>query len=407
MGKIVTKSVQKAEINMKKHIATLLLLLVITTFALAACSNPEKTDTAIRWEDGETLSYKISIADYNKDTTKSGLFGSIVYNNDVYYRDLAISTSMAAETNHSSRDEIVPVAADGVYTIVYNKLADGKWKVTTTQTIDVTYDIATVEESLSDAAKSGWTQLLASAKSTTDTQATFTTTTNTSVVFDAVAQRPDNSSVQTDGFYVGKSNVQKSVSNVSTVYDFDKLQATVTVDGVEQVNKLEGYNAAYKFIDSNQLLSYIRSLEKSTNKFQDSPRVQVYVAAANQIHTANFGFTYSRNIVIGSDDNMTFASINSVNCALGSVAYMQTQNLPDSLGATPQRDQDGKVITDANDNVVTKALNVIDNGYGDKIPCYTISRFRVGSFTYSLNFDTLENGEEILKALASATKDSE
>ena len=65
---------------MKKHIALLLLVMLITAFSLAACGqNAEATDVQLRWnkDKKETLSYKVTLADYTSEGS-SALFNSSV-----------------------------------------------------------------------------------------------------------------------------------------------------------------------------------------------------------------------------------------------------------------------------------------------------------------------------------------
>ena len=364
---------------MKKSIALVLTLLLATALMLTACNQAETTDNAVRWVDGEVLTYNITLADYTaKDS--SALFGNYSFDGKTYYKDMVISTSSANEVSPYSKDEVVPASASGTYTIKYTLDADKlNWTVTTEQQMQVTYNKTDIVEGGKVAELDGWSALANNIVSEDENSVTLKTSTNTSVTFEnGERQRPVNSSTVTDGFYIGKTKVQASKSDVATKYDFDKNTATVTVDGKETTNTLK-INASTRFIDANQLSTYIRSMDKGSTKFQDSPSVQVYVPTANEIYRAAFGFTYRQNCVITNGEDIKYVSLTSVNCSLGAIAFMQTQCLPDSL--------------------TEKGLDRQSDGYGNFISKYTVSRFRVGNFSYALNFGELNQGTDILDAL--------
>ena len=69
---------------MKKSIALVLTLLLATALMLTACNQAETTDNAVRWVDGEVLTYNITLADYTaKDS--SALFGNFAAFHDVAF----------------------------------------------------------------------------------------------------------------------------------------------------------------------------------------------------------------------------------------------------------------------------------------------------------------------------------
>lgn len=373
---------------MKKHIAVLLTLLLATVLVLTACNRAETTDNAIRWTDGETLTYKVSLADYTEKGS-SALFGTYSNDGKTYYQDMVISTSAANEVSPYSKNEIVPSSANGTYTVNFSKNGE-KWTVTTEQNIQVVYNKTDIVEDGKVDQLEGWNTLTDKIVDETEDTVTLSTSTKTSVTFEnSERQRPYESSTETNGFYIGKTKITDSVSKVSTVYDFDKNTATVNVDGKETVNAIK-VNAAARFIDSNQITTYIRSLDKTSNKFQDNPVVQVYVPYANSVYNGAFNFAYRQNCMIKDGDDVHYVSLSSLNFSLGAMAYMQVQCLPDNL---------------ANNN-----LDSISTGYVDKdnkitsISKYTISRFRVGNFSYALDFSSLDKGADILTALDEASK---
>ena len=198
------------------------------------------------------------------------------------------------------------------------------------------------------------------------------------------SQRPVSSSTTVDGFYIGKSKQEVTKSSVSTVYDLANNKVTVTVNGEETTREVK-LNANARFIDANQMLTYIRSLEKGSDKMKDNPSVTVYLPASDRTYTATFGFTYSQNCILTMGGKDNYVKLNSVNCALGSMAFMQTQNLPDTLAE--------------------KGLDRIKTGYADHIGRYTVTRFRVGNLSYALDLDAFDGAADIVTALTA--KESE
>ena len=153
---------------------------------------------------------------------------------------------------------------------------------------------------------------------------------------------------------------------------------TVTVNGEETTREVK-LNANARFIDANQILTYIRSLEKGSDKMKDNPSVTVYLPASDRTYTATFGFTYSQNCILTMGGKDNYVKLNSVNCALGSMAFMQTQNLPDTLAG--------------------KQIDCISDGYGGHISRYTVTRFRVGNLSYTLDLDAFDGAADIVTAL--------
>lgn len=385
---------------MKKYLAILLLTLLCVTGVLTACNNVASTETAIRWGKydaegnavADVYSYKISLADFADRTTSGALFKSYKNQADetdknTYYKDMVISTSGASEVSAYSKDEVVPADAEGIYTITYVKTDKTTWTVTTKQTLNVTYNKEDITESGVLSGLANWEKLKTKVKegSETEDRITFVSTTETTVVFENTeSQRPVSSSTAVDGFYIGKSKQEVTKSNVSTVYDLANNKVTVTVNGEETTREVK-LNANARFIDANQMLTYIRSLEKGSDKMKDNPTVTVYLPASDRTYTATFGFTYSQNCILTMGGKDNYVKLNSVNCALGSMAFMQTQNLPDTLAG--------------------KQLDCISDGYGGHISRYTVTRFRVGNLSYTLDLDAFDGAADIVTALT--TKESE
>lgn len=362
---------------MKKHIALLLLVMLVAAFSLAACGqNAEATDVQLRWnkDKKETLTYKVTLADYTSEGS-SALFNNYQHDGASYYKDMVISTSYASEVSPYKKDEIVPVSADGTYVVSY-EYADSIWTMTAAQTVDVTYNKTDLEVGGDPTKLDCWKEL--NVKSSDDETVTVTTTTETVVKWSGdELQRPVYSSTKTDGFYFGATNKSAYKNEVTADYKLDENKVVVTTNGKEETHEVKAPTS--KFIDANQLLSYIRSFDKGANKFKDGVAVQVYVPSSNTTYTAHFGFTYAQNCILNLNGNANYVKLNSVNCSLGSIAYMQTQNLPDSLAE--------------------KGLDSIGDGYGGHTANYTVTRFRVGNFSYQLDLDALTDAEAIVDAL--------
>ncbi len=362
---------------MKKHIALLLLVMLVTAFSLAACGpNAETTDAQLRWnkDKKETLTYKITLADFTEKGS-STLFNSYTNDGVSYYKDMVISTSYGAEVSPYKKDEIMPVGADGTYTVTY-EYADSVWTMTATQTTNVTYNKTDLEPGGDPTKLECWKDL----KVTSEDDKTFTVLTTTETISKWSGdelQRPVYSSTKVDGFYFGLSKKTAYKNEVIAEYKLDENKVVVTTNGQQQTNEVKAPTS--KFIDANQLLSYIRSLDKGANKFKDNVAVQVYVPSSNTTYTAHFGFTYAQNCILNLNGNANYVKLNSVNCSLGSIAYMQTQNLPDTLAE--------------------KGLDSIGDGYGGHISNYTVTRFRVGNFSYELNLGEVTDAADIVDAL--------
>lgn len=366
---------------MKRFTVLLVATVLALTLVLAACSTTEKTDTMFRWSDSGTTTYvfDIELSDFSGQSTP--LFTSYAQQNGIYYKDIAMS---AAVENPDNKDEIKPVTAKGTYTMTISSEADAgsSCLFETTQVLYAAYNRFDLQ------ALENWSELdkidIAYDSeevpfNANDNQVVLKTETTTSVKFEKkAAQRPIESSTIVKGFYVGKKHQAVSEYSVSTKYDFDKNTATVTMNGGEpQVNTLN-ITSGKNFIDANQLLLYIRTLEKGTTKFQDSPTVVVYTPYTNTAYTASFSFSYTANVALeigeGEDAVWHYVGLNSVSVLLDGTPYLNQLNLPDTLKE--------------------KGLDCV----GDT-PNYTTVSFRSGYFSYRLR----DIPSEVLNAL----KDSE
>lgn len=365
---------------MKKKIVFLLLVLLITTVALAACNQVEPTKVQVRWME-EKHTFHVSLADFYHDANGNPTDGFATYldGDNTYVKDKQLMGE-----NFSTLDEIRPYAVDGTYTMEIAKEGTDSWKVTTEQTLYVQYNeksqsqdkTVTVELNESNGA---WNQLKELAVTSEEIAANAPTlqeesgkvilksTTKTSVIFKDQTQLPTSSYSEVNGFYIGAANQQASKYSVSTVYDFSKENkpvATVKLnDSEETVYNLPTRGATT--IDANQLLLYLRSLEKTGTSFQDTPSVYLFYPLTGKTVRAAFTFNYGEPMrltdISRSTDNEKNVVLNLVGVMINNMAYMLQENIPDIAG--------------------------IDSNYinGDNLHQYTTVRFRVGYLAYELS----------------------
>ena len=346
-------------------------MVMILPLTFTACNQTESTETVVRWEE-TTYNFDITLADFNSDY--SG-YNSYPVGDTTYYKDFAMSTAYEKPSN---KDEVLPSKVKGTYEMKITMPDEGaSTLLVTTQTLFVRYEKSVIESSkIADELKtkmvSGEEDPFADEEDSAD-YITLKSTTDTSVKFvNKAGQRPIESSMVVDGFYIGKSGQQLSKYSVSTKYDFDKNIATVTINDGEPVeNKIKTNNK--NFIDANQVLLYVRGFEKTSGKFNDSPSVLVYSPLENKTYTGSFAFSYQANCILPNGDENAYVKLNCVNVFLDSMPYLQQQNLPSTL--------------------VSSGLDCsMEN------PKYTTTRFRVGYLAYQLN-DTSVISAEVISAL--------
>lgn len=355
---------------MKRKLALLILMILALSAVLVACNQAETTKIEIRWTSDE-YTFNITLADF---VGTGNEFQYYPDGDDTYRKDVA----MLGE-NFSTMDEIRPLDVDGTYTLSIQKAAsDNFWTVTTNQTIYAQYNKSDVENS------ANWTDLQkiqitdADITSLTPFEDTviLKSTTTTEVLFkDTTDQTPISSKTEVDGFYVGKANQQVTQYTVKTTYDTSGKRpiASISVNDADPVEYKFARGA--KFIDSNQMLMYIRSLEKSyTEGFPSSTAVTVFNPYTQQTQTAAFGLTYSANMILtdskraatdGDTQQATevHTSINLVSVTIDNMAFMQQENLSNKLKSVD-------LLPGASQN-------------SDKAK-YTTVRFRVGYLAYEL-----------------------
>lgn len=372
----------------KLALSIVFVLALAMTLTLAACAQTAATKTATRWEK-EEHTFNISMAQSDPDKTYVTPKAKEV-DGKVYYRDFDIQTARAIESFvtalDSSKDEILPKNVKGTYRMQILPYGDNisYCEFITEQTIYAQYDKKIIEES------SNWQDLKqcvaqASENPFSDNSGVVTlkSVTKTYVKFENNSyQQPLESSYEVDGFYIGKVEQTVSKQKISVVYESDKRNAKVSVNGAEAVDRKLNISSAQHFIDSNQILLYLRSLDKSSSAFQDSPSVIVYNPLMDSATVATFAKREANAIInrkaSGSDDDNIYVNLNVVSVSVGSNALMVEEDLP--------------VLKDKIDKTQTS----------DPDALHTTIRFRSGYLVYEIA-DYLS--DDIVAALSDYTKE--
>lgn len=361
---------------MKKKLALILLTLLAAALVLTACSQAEVTGTTIRWESEETHVFDISLADF--DNADNAPYPFKQYGDNTYYRDVQIATSAARET-FDDLDEIRPEAAHGTYTLSIIRSGD-----TSSYCVVEGKQLVYLRYFKSDVDKlDNWSALQSAVVSGEENPfgdsadyVTLKSQTNTYVRFDNnPVQRPQASSTEVDGFYLGKLHQEVSKYKVSSEYDFSESKpiVRVSINGGEPTEHKLSKSVVGRLIDSNQVLMYVRSLNKSSTDFQDSPFVYVFSPIDGTVQTATFGFTYSQNVLLNDESRhveganedayQVLTKVNAVGVSIGSIPFMMQMNLSDQM--------------------FENNLDVLV-GTPQNSPKYTTVRFRVGFLSYEL-----------------------
>ena len=364
---------------MKKNFALLILMILAVSLMLTACGSTASTDIRTRWEkDGEKHVFNITLADFKGTDNTFNVYNSDgepdVYKGN-YYKDIAFSNEFI------NWDEIRPVAVNGTYTFEIKPSTDrtSYCEVITTQEMYVQYNLKSGSVDGVDLEK--YPELKQAEVSSEEAQLEnvestiiLKSTTDTYVKFENDnKQKPLESSTTVNGFYVGKKAQALTNYTVKTEYNYDEKRpvAKITKDKSEPVEYKFGKNSAGTFIDSNQILTYLRSLDKSENSFQDSPSVSVFNPYEQTLKTASFGFSYAYNVILTGETNLA-TNLNVVSIMIGNNAFMMQENLPDTL------------------KLNDKKLDVHE-AVGGTESKFTTVRFRVGYFAYEIAYGNEEN----------------
>ena len=367
---MVTRCVATNGDSMKKRLALLILMILVLSIALVACNKTEATDIAPRWQRNEEFTYNITKADFESQ------------------RDVAMNGELLHSLNEL--DEIEPKNICGTYTMKIarsstNLSSTFVWTVTTEQVLFAQYaktDLDPLSDEdlqpvlVADATMFGEIEGVETVvlRSTSHTEVQFENTPN---------QTPIYSKMEMHGFYVGRKHKEVSGYTVETKYDFSgkrpTASGTITIDGEQPTTFDKKFNKNASFIDSNQLLTYVRSIDKPTDGFKDRPSVQVFNPYTQETATVSFTLTnkFKALLTDSSKGDPIKANVDHVAVAIGGTYYMQQLNVP---------------------NLLSKDVDTLHENT-DK-PMFTTVRFRIGYISYELaQYDT-----DIWNALAPAVE---
>lgn len=379
-----------------KKLSLILLLVLALSVGLTACNRTSATEAVVRWRDGEHYEFNVSKADLNA-------------NDDSGY---AKEYTVRGEANPDQMDEKVPDDLRGTYTMDI-KVKDEICTYTTEMVLVSLYSqeyYNSLPDEIKDDLKKAKLVLTDAEMRTyfgdTASGIALKSTTTTSVQFrNKKDQRPSHSEKEYNGYYLGATKQEVSKSKIVVDYNLDKNKVSVSVDEAAAVEKDISFNNNVNIIDANQLLLYIRSLEKTENSFQDSPSVQVYDPVYNVVRTASFSMTYTCQTYIeythdeiadeGTDETTgpvttnLKAKLTCVAAVIDGQVFMVQMNLPSSVN------KDAKLDIYTNPSVDYNR--------------YTTVRFRTGYKTFELaDYDGLKDangnlvGAQIVEALKKA-----
>ncbi|MCM1290143.1 MAG: hypothetical protein NC132_05300 [Corallococcus sp.] len=381
-----------------KKLSLILLLALALSLGLAACNQTTPTAIVARWYDNEHYEFNITKADLDAEAK------------DGYAKEYTVR----GEANPNQMDEKVPEDLRGTY-VMDIKVEDKVCTFTTEMTLVSLYTAdyynnlpAKIKTDLETAGLVlDETETLELFGETANGKAIRSTTTTLVKFANDKGQRPSHSEKEYNGYYFGETEQEVSASKIVVDYNLDKNKVSVSVDGKKAEENDVSFNNGANIIDANQLLLYIRSLEKSESSFQDSPSVQVYDPVYNVVRTASFSMTYLCQTFIEykhdkttgeGEDAVTSSVVETLKAKLTCVAavidgqvFMVQMNLP----ATVNKDAKLDVFTDASTDYNR----------------YTTVRFRVGAKTFELvDYDGIKDangnkvGAQIVENLKAAAK---
>ena len=391
---------------MKKKIALLLLLTLAMTVILAACRQTEATKIIPRWDERnvESYEYTITLADF--DLTSDGKvnsphFKSYGTDSASYYKDFDVRVGEPFD----SQDEVRPTSVSGKFTLTISHPEDGYDLLETKQEMEVTYDDK--EGKLIDESVMAMLVAKQLVVSNNGGSITLKSTVETTVQFKHnESQAPQKSGAKVTGFYVGKAHQEVSIYEISTEYTYEdrNTNAATTLTQMNEKGEMETTNYEKRlkrytegsFIDSNQVFTYARSLDKSSSSFQDNPSVTVYNPLTQLTQTTTFSFSPSVNAILtdglrGAQGEELYVKLPALGVVIDGMAFMSQECVPTLQEKLPDLfDAQGK-----GPDVTFYAI--------DPYAKHTPLRFRVGYVSYELTHydDALWNA---LIALAASDK---
>lgn len=369
---------------MKKTIALLIGALLLLTGVFAACST-SVTSKTVRWEDNESYTFNITLADFTD--SNSGTFNPYdctVKKEDntdatiVCYKDLGTTQEAAM---FSSYDQICPVDVKGTYTMNLSLDTTTSRKLETKQVIYSQYETAVLEllgclNTLKAYVVSGADNPFENNEGRT----TLRSETTSVVVFSNDAdQLPVSSVKENKGFYIGKLHQGVSDYKYETTYDVANRKVSVKKDGGEAVERKLGIAKGGSCIDAGQVLLYLRSLDKSSNAFADTPSVAVYDPVTNTVANAMFSLERNFYAVLNNGGSNFYASVHAAYVTVGGRPFLAEFNLPN--------------LTEEGED--KQSFDFIPATGAGKTCKYTTIKFRSGWYSYELS----EYNADVLSAI--------
>lgn len=365
---------------MKKKIALLLCALLTLVAVFASCNRTAATNHPARWDENESYTFNINLADFETEFGKTTLFKQhevTVKNEDgtekkvTCYKDTEINQESFTLENI---DEVRPVDVKGTFTMDIVFDTTDTRKLVTKQVLYCQYETKTLQdlnclEKLSDY---NVTDKEENPFEDNHGRTVLRSENTATVVFrNKESQQPVSSVKENTGFYIGKykdnvDNQGPSNYKIETTYDFENSKVTVKKNDGEAVEKKLKASAC---IDASQLLLYIRSLDKTSAGFQDTPSVSVYDAVSDTIYTASFGLNREYNAMLDNNGVDVGAKVHCVTVSVGGRPFMTQYNLPD--------------LTKAGEN--EKGLDFLTSQTATKVCKFTTVKFRSGWISYELS----------------------
>lgn len=375
---------------MKKRIALLIGVMLLLSLAFAACGQAAATERNARWDDkGESYSFNITMADfasegsslfnsYTRSVNEKNTEGNEKQVNITCYKDVVITSTEAATL--AGGDQLRPQDVKGTYTLNIVEDTSTTCKLVTEQELFSQYDTNKLKE-LNCLDKLKDCEVKADENPFTDNEGrtTLRSKTHIEVVFkNDSTQLPKSSRIENEGFYIGSLYQGLSNYKYETTYDFDNGKVIVKKNNGEAEERKLNLAKNGSCIDAAQLILYVRSLDKSSAAFADTPSVSVYDVTTDNLSTASFGINRGVYTILNNNGAEAVAKLDSVSVTVGGMPFMSQYNLPD--------------LTSVNG----KAYDYLPIS-GDKRCKYTTVKFRSGWYSYEL--EATGNYQDTLNAI--------
>lgn len=312
---------------MKKLTITLMLVItLLCSVVLTACTSYTEPTASIRWEDGESYTYIVSM----QPTT---IPDAVTYNDNDFY-------SVTELVTYTSLDMVTPQDVTGTYTTTI--VLDGdNWVYTTVLDVYETYDTSSdyyYAEFVTDFVDSLTTEQYSTLVSETTTNSvTLHSVSTSSVTFSSSYKQTAVSSTRDiTGYYIGET--YQETTDVDITCSYDSSESTATVTGTSNGSTVDNTASLTDgTIDSAQLALYSRSLDQS-EAFETSATVTVFEPITYVEATATISLTqeYLLLLDIEEDGDYNYTSVNSIDILIDSTytAYRMFNNPSDTMSSS-------------------------------------------------------------------------